>query len=267
MARNLRIPLALLVTTLTIAAVGVDLTGSAAASAAVSNVGGSCGFHLGAPIENGAAGTLGFEVPVYPADAHQSCSTRVTVGASIAPLSGGRFTNVAGDPGTESVALSFSGRPLPLGIVWLWQPHCGDPASTGIFTITAGGERSTSAPLEAVSCGPDLGGSSTLSFDGVDSVDPYVLVGIASTSQGNGYWTVPASGSTVLSAGDAPVSGFLPPTRAVGVVADPDGHGYWVVGADGGVFAFAGAPFLGSMGGRHLNAPVVGMAPTGNGGG
>jgi hypothetical protein len=35
--------------------------------------------------------------------------------------------------------------------------------------------------------------------------------------------------------------------------------GYWEVAADGGVFAFD-APFFGSMGGKALNAPVVGIA-------
>ena len=202
MASNLRICSALILAASALAMVGlVELTGATVASAAVSNGGGSCGFHLGVPLENGAAGTLGFEVPVYPASVHQSCRTPVTVAASITPLSGGRYTNIALDPGAQAVTLSFSGGPLPLGIVWLWRPHCGDPASTGIFTISAGGENSSSAPLVAASCIPDLGGSSTLTFDGVDPVDPYVLVGIASTSGGNGYWTVPASGSVVLSRG------------------------------------------------------------------
>jgi len=36
---------------------------------------------------------------------------------------------------------------------------------------------------------------------------------------------------------------------------------------DGGVFAYGASPFVGSMGGRHLNAPVVGMAETPDGGG
>ena len=35
-----------------------------------------------------------------------------------------------------------------------------------------------------------------------------------------------------------------------------------MVGADGGVFAFGDAQFRGSMGGHHLNRPVVGIAPT-----
>jgi hypothetical protein len=44
--------------------------------------------------------------------------------------------------------------------------------------------------------------------------------------------------------------------------------GYRFVASDGGIFNYgAGAPFLGSMGGQHLNKPIVGMAvmPAGDG--
>ena len=43
--------------------------------------------------------------------------------------------------------------------------------------------------------------------------------------------------------------------------------GYLEVASDGGIFAFGGAPFKGSMGGQHLNAPIVGIAETPDGGG
>jgi hypothetical protein len=36
-------------------------------------------------------------------------------------------------------------------------------------------------------------------------------------------------------------------------------YGYWLVAADGGIFAYD-APFFGSMGGKPLNAPIVGIA-------
>ena len=43
--------------------------------------------------------------------------------------------------------------------------------------------------------------------------------------------------------------------------------GYWIAAADGGVFTYGDAAFYGSMGGQHLNAPVVGLASTPDGGG
>jgi hypothetical protein len=49
---------------------------------------------------------------------------------------------------------------------------------------------------------------------------------------------------------NAPVQSLVPTV---------DGAGYWLVASDGGIFAFGDAPFKGSMGGRPLNKPVVGM--------
>jgi hypothetical protein len=39
-------------------------------------------------------------------------------------------------------------------------------------------------------------------------------------------------------------------------------RGYWLVGSDGGIFSFGNARFHGSMGGTHLQRPVVGITPT-----
>ena len=44
-------------------------------------------------------------------------------------------------------------------------------------------------------------------------------------------------------------------------------HGYWMVGSDGGIFNLGYAPFYGSEGGTHLNAPIVGMAAAKDGDG
>jgi hypothetical protein len=47
----------------------------------------------------------------------------------------------------------------------------------------------------------------------------------------------------------------------------PNGQGYWEVSPSGAVKAFGQAVNYGSMGDRPLNAPIVGMAATGDGGG
>jgi hypothetical protein len=57
------------------------------------------------------------------------------------------------------------------------------------------------------------------------------------------------------------------PPLTVGAASTPSGNGYWTAVSDGGVFTFGDAQFLGSMGGKPLNEPVVGMASTPNGDG
>ena len=53
------------------------------------------------------------------------------------------------------------------------------------------------------------------------------------------------------------------PTAAKDTIAS----GYWLVASDGGVFNYGDTAFHGSAGSVHLNAPIVGMAPTPDGGG
>jgi hypothetical protein len=59
--------------------------------------------------------------------------------------------------------------------------------------------------------------------------------------------------------------GAYQPTPLTAIAAAP--FGAWLATANGGVFAICGAPFFGSMGGTHLNAPVVGIAATPDGNG
>jgi hypothetical protein len=44
------------------------------------------------------------------------------------------------------------------------------------------------------------------------------------------------------------------------MAATRDAGGYWLQGSDGGIFSFGDAQYYGSMGGTHLNAPMVGIA-------
>jgi len=59
----------------------------------------------------------------------------------------------------------------------------------------------------------------------------------------------------------------VPALMGVSFPIGPVGRAYWLAGSDGGIFNFGGAAFYGSMGGTPLNKPVVGLAPTLNGGG
>jgi len=95
------------------------------------------------------------------------------------------------------------------------------------------------------------------------------VVGIAATHDGGGYWRWP------------PTAGCSPSATRTSRLDGRQGaecadcrhrrdlrrRGYWEVASDGGVFAFGDAIFQGSMGGKHLNKPVVGIAATADGGG
>ncbi len=53
----------------------------------------------------------------------------------------------------------------------------------------------------------------------------------------------------------------------VGMAATSDGNGYWLVATDGGIFTYGDAQFWGSTGGLALNEPIVGMTPRPTGAG
>jgi hypothetical protein len=91
----------------------------------------------------------------------------------------------------------------------------------------------------------------------------YNRVGVGVVVEGDGtIWVTfnfmkgpQIAGSTGLGAAAAPVP------------ATPPKGDFWLVGADGSVFSYGSARYAGSMGGRRLSAPVVGMAPTPSGNG
>jgi SpoIID/LytB domain protein len=75
------------------------------------------------------------------------------------------------------------------------------------------------------------------------------------------------SSSTVQLSGDQFAADFGLQSDWFSVVSQPSGGiaGYWMSASDGGVFSFGSAHFYGSMGGKPLDEPVVGMTSTPDG--
>ncbi len=97
----------------------------------------------------------------------------------------------------------------------------------------------------------------------------------------HGYWLVGSDGG-IFTFGNALFHGSTGSLRlqrpVVGIVPTSDHGGYWLDASDGGVFSFGNALFHGSIPGlglnpagsglpHSLNAPIVGMVPTADGGG
>jgi hypothetical protein len=84
---------------------------------------------------------------------------------------------------------------------------------------------------------------------------------------GHGYFMVGSDGG-VFAFGDAhfvgSTGGRVLPAPIRTLVPDPDGTGYWLTGTDGAVYPFR-AESHGSMAGKALNKPIVGMVAFGNG--
>jgi len=96
-----------------------------------------------------------------------------------------------------------------------------------------------------------------------------------------GYWLVGSDGG-IFTFGSAQFygsTGALTLQRpVVGITPTSDLGGYWLVASDGGIFTFGDAGFFGSIPGlgfapagtgaaKQLNAPIVGMVPSSDGGG
>jgi hypothetical protein len=98
----------------------------------------------------------------------------------------------------------------------------------------------------------------------------YAITSTGSVYGGNEVW--PGMNGQRLSAPIVGIAATYPATNPA--TQTGTSYPYWLVASDGGVFAFAGpsfvppsvqppgARFYGSMGGTHLNAPVVGIAAT-----
>ena len=100
------------------------------------------------------------------------------------------------------------------------------------------------------------------SIDPSPSVTALSFLSSVTCSAGTGCWAV-GSAATETQQNDPGLQSFIEQMT----VAAATSQGITLTARDGGVFTFGTAPFLGSMAGRHLNDPIVGIAATPDGGG
>jgi len=161
---------------------------------------------------------------------------------------------------------------------------CGDSFEPGVFTISCG---VVASPGDSIAIrigtgtsGYDVTNPTTSSSDDTLTVttdnDPTPVTSAPYQIRPEGYWLVGSDGG-IFTFGSAQFygsTGNLHLNRpVVGITPTADRGGYWLDASDGGVFSFGDTQFYGSIpglgiapagtdGGRHLNAPIVGMVPS-----
>ncbi len=91
-----------------------------------------------------------------------------------------------------------------------------------------------------------------------------VLVAHATPGFGAPY-SIAAGNGQVVTFGARSAPSSAPATLVSPINAASEtctGRGYWLGAGDGGIFTSGDATFFGSMGGKHLNRPIVGMTST-----
>jgi phosphatidylserine/phosphatidylglycerophosphate/cardiolipin synthase-like enzyme len=167
--------------------------------------------------------------------------------ASLGPPGSPGSISVGTTGGSPSSAVTASQYPA--------DPTSGAPSAGTFFDVLVQ-PGSTYTSVTAVVCGSPTG-------TGVDWWNPvtpgYVPVADTTPTGTAGCFSVLFTDSTTPSLADLDGTILAVPN---GVPPAPATSGYWEAAGDGGIFAFGSAQFYGSMGGQHLNAPVVGMAAT-----
>ena len=182
------------------------------------------------------------------------------VGGQMAEASVCGSTTDGGDAVVGTVVYS----PCRSGLEAL-QTSPSPPSITKQWTAASG---ATGPPIVAGGLVWSIGGSTLYSIDPATgaTVQQLPLGGEANhfptPSVGDGLLLAPSSDRVLAFSGSGGVPGGpSPPPPA------PPLSSYWEAASDGGIFSFGNAQFFGSMGGKPLNRPVVGLAATPDGGG
>jgi hypothetical protein len=159
------------------------------------------------------------------------------------------------------------------GTSWSTVPSP-NPSSAGILTdVTClGPSQCWASGAQGVASGQNQNGSpspmieswngSAWSVDPSPNVTAFAYLNSVACTGGSGCFS---TGFSITGSGNN--NTVIEPLTEQLVLPPSANQGLWASGSDGGVFAFGSAAFYGSMGGTRLNAPIVGMASTPDGGG
>jgi hypothetical protein len=205
-----------------------------------------------------------------------SYSTESGGGWNTFSLPGINMSSVSCVDATDCTAIGSGSYVTETGGVWgAPTPISGFPVGT---TSIAGVSCTTLTNCTAV--GYDGGTASTVSQPFYVTASPPPVVTSPGTAS-HGYWLVGSDGG-IFSFGSAPFYGstgsLVLQRSVVGITPAANDAGYWLVASDGGIFTFGNAQYYGSIPGlglspagsglpHSLNAPIVGLVPTSDGGG
>jgi hypothetical protein len=182
--------------------------------------------------------------------------------------------------GTAYQAAVASNLGIPTGTVSFFTGAtllCVATLTAGVGACTSSALTSPSAPINASYSGNSILAPSTAPVSSYVPPPPP----ITPPPSTHGYWLVGTDGG-IFTFGSAQFhgsTGALALQRpVVGITPTSDRGGYWLVGSDGGIFSFGDSRFYGSIPGlgyapagttgpNQLNAPIVGMVPSSDGGG
>ncbi len=206
-------------------------------------------------VDQGCAAPVGLANPALYSLATSGAFHDITVGTNdLTGTNGGLYP--AGPGYDEATGLGSPDGPTLLAGL---QPAGGCPSVLGLSR--AEGPDRNGAALTITGAG--LGGARAVTFGAAgagtivsDSAGSLVVAPPDSTPRAVDVTVTTANGTSAVVAGDRYVFG-----------TEHDGNGDWEVASDGGLFAFGDAGFFGSMGGRPLNQPIVGIAATPDGNG
>ena len=225
-----------------------------------------------------AVGTADVQVPETAAAFSELWNgTTWTLVTTPAPLTGTgselRAVSCAGVNFCTGVGQSTSAGPLNQTLIETWSgsswavvpsPDTSATDSQTLSGVSCFSATTCSAVGQAAATSGPSPATLALTWDGTTwSIVPNTPNGGTTSSQLNGVacitdWACMAAGQSATGGAFSPYALSAPIARS----------GYRFVATDGGIFSYgSGAPFLGSMGGTHLNKPIVGMAvmPGGDG--